>query len=227
MKINFSKIVNLMRSLFLRYFKILAIVLAVLILVLGFLFIVKPKWNEVKETGIFDLNAEKEKKEDNELYLSRLKESLDKFKEINQKDIDSLSQIIPSKKEIPELFIILEDLVSHSALSLDSITFSEGSVLSQENDSLSDNLDELPAAQAKVIKNTSVSKNINILNISLSISGGRNYNDLKTLLNDIEEEQRIMDISSLSFNPQSQSSIDAGMNFGLNLKTYYIERDND
>jgi len=227
MNINFSKIVNRIQGLLLKYFKLITIVLAILILVLGFLFVIKPKWNEVKETGIFDLNTEKEKKEANKIYLSKLEESLEKFEKINKKDINALSKIIPKKKQIPELFIILEDLVSHSALSLDSITFSEGGGLSQESNSLSDSLNELPAAQAKIIKESSVSKNINMLNISLSISGGHDYDDLKTLLNDIEEEQRIMDISSLSFNPQSQGSIDSSMSFSLNLETYYIEEENN
>jgi len=227
MKINLSKTINRLQSLLIKYFKIIVIIIVIVILVIGFLFIIKPKWEEVKETGVFDLNMEKEKRDENEFYLSKLKKSLEKFNKINQEDIDNLSKIIPDKKEIPQLFVILEDLVNSQALSLDSVSFSEGGTLSKNEKLDEDFLSSLNAKQAKAISNSAVSKNIYILDISLNISGGRDYNDFKKLLDTIEKEQRIMDIASLSFNPGTQGAVESNMSFSISLKTYYIDGENN
>lgn len=220
MNINLSKILTRLSQLFVRYFKIVLIVVIALWLLLGYTLLIQPKWNEVKETGLFDYNNEKQLKVEKEKYLADLKKSLEEFDKINQADIEKIAKIIPSEKGLADLFVVMEDLIKKSGLALDSISFSEGQSLNQTTAKTA--ASSTKEAQAK---DTAVAKNINILNIALSVSGGREYKDLKVLLDNIEKEQRIMDIESITFNPPADSSAAQEMNFGLNLITYYFKEE--
>ncbi len=222
MNFNIPKILTRLIDSFVHYFRFVAVAVAVIFLFVGYSLLIQPKWNEVKETGLFDYNNEQQLKVKKEKYLSDLKKSLAKFEKINEEDIDKLSKIIPSEKRIADLFVVVEDLVKKSGLTLDSIIFSEGQ-----------NLSEVMLRTATInspsnivnAQTTSVSKNIYILDIVLTVSGGNKYQDLKDLLGNIEKEQRIMDINSISFNPATGGSIIQDMKFGLNLRTYYFNNE--
>ena len=219
MNLNLSRILTQLSGLFVRYFRFILVIVVALWLVLGYLILISPKWEEVREAGLFDYNNEKQLKEKNETYLADLKKSLAKFDQINKEDIERLAKIIPRESGIAELFVVVEEMIKESGLSLNSISFSEGQ-------SLSEAMERAPTAEAPSsapgARAEAVSKNIYILDIALNISGGRDYKDLKILLETIEKSQRIMDINSISFNPPAQEAAQE-ISFGLNVKTYYIK----
>lgn len=222
MNLNLSKILTRLTEFFTRFFRIIIIFVLALWLFLGYTLLIQPKWNEVKETGLFDYNNENQLKAEKEVYLKDLQKSLAEFDKINQADIGKIAKIIPAEKALADLFVVVDDLVKKSGLVLNSISFSEGQSLAEQINKVSASSGSAASAQAKA---PAVSKNIYILDIALNISGGREYKDLKVLLDNIEKEQRIMDINSITFNPADQSSVVQEMTFGLNLKTYYFKEE--
>lgn len=227
MKINFRKITLKLTDLALRYFRYIAIVFVIIIIVIGYLSLIKPKWNEINQTGIFDYNFEKNRKQNNEIYLEGLKVSLDKFQKINKKDIEKLSKVLPSEEGIPDLFIIIEELMDKSGLKLDSIDITKGKrVTEEEQKKESSPAIILPESLAQeIIKEAPTTANIYTLDISIATSGGRGYDHLKEFLDNIEKELRIMDVKSLSFDPQGQTVETQGTTFSIALKTYYYQEE--
>ncbi|MFH1366936.1 MAG: hypothetical protein ABIH38_03010 [Patescibacteria group bacterium] len=223
MAINIEKFGGKLTEILGRFFIYIAIFFAVVVLVIGYLLLIQPKWVEVRETGIFDYNKEVKNKEDAENYLVRLKNSLDKFQAINSSDIDKLEQSLPSEKGVEDLFIIMEEVAASADFNLNSIDIAEGESLAALNQAaVSANLGGAAGTDVKAKENLPVTQNIYALNISLVFSGSSKYDDMKKLLVNLEKELRIMDIKSLSFSPSKSDSAGEISEYNINLITYYF-----
>lgn len=201
-----------------RFFWFVSIFIMLLILIIGYTYFLQPKWAEVKKTGILDYNSELKNKQEAQDYLARLDESLKKFQQINKSDVEKLAKILPQEEGIPDLFIILEKLANASQLKLNSLEIVSGGSLA-EADQQTAAVSGLPELQALEI--VPASQNIYTLSISLNISGGKQYSDLKTLLENIEKELRIMDVISLTYSPPTGGTTGEETSYNINLVTYY------
>jgi Tfp pilus assembly protein PilO len=223
MAINLEKLVGKMADFLSRFFTYIAIFFGAVVLIVGYLLLIQPKWNEVRETGIFDYNKEVKNKEEAEKYLARLKSSLEKFKGVNSSDIEKLKKSLPPEEGIGDLFIVMESIGKTSGFKLSSIDVSKGESLAALNQAV------VPAAagsQVKAKENLPLTQNIYALNISLVFSGSAEYEDMKILLGNIEKELRIMDIESLSFSPSGNASSSEESEYNINLTTYYYKTQN-
>jgi len=217
MTFNLNKLGTKITELIGRFFWFVSLFIVLVILLIGYTYFLQPKWAEVKKTGILDYNTELKNKQEAEDYLARLDESLKKFQQINKSDVEKLAKILPAESGIPDLFIILEKLMAASQLKLKSLDISQGGGQAVGGQKLADTIPEL---QAEAV--TSASVNINTLSINLNISGGKQYSDLKNLLENIEKEIRIMDIVSLTYSPPGGGVSGGEASYSINLTTYYL-----
>ena len=220
MTLNFSKITSKLNDLLSKYFRLILIVLIIIILIIGYTSVIKPKWSEIQQAGIFNYNQEKKSLEERSQYLDRLKVSLEKYNNINQAEVDKISRIIPSSESLPDLFVLFEQLAKTSDLSLDSINISTGK-------SLGDATGTAAASPSASTSTTGVqaatpsSKNIYVQDIALDFSGAKTYEGLKKFLEILEKEMRLIDVTSLSFDPKGFEGGESESGINLNLKTYY------
>ncbi len=189
-----------------RNFFWVVVLVSLLILLFGFLFLIKPKYEEVSALAL-----NRDEKQDRFLslireskdYLNEVSSSAKIYNEINQDDFEKINSILPKCGFHEELFGQMDYIVKKNGLLLSSIsitpeTSTSISVVISDEQEVNDSIE-----QKKIIR------------ISFSL-GGINYIGLKIFLKDIETNLRIMDINSLSFSPASNS-------LNIDIQTYCLE----
>jgi len=130
-------------------------------------------------------------------------EQLKDIYEDRQTDINKVYYALPQRQEIPELIVQLEALASENGLILESLDIKEKKRATETNE-----------------KKAAVSSQINILEISLALSGS--YPAFKGFLEALEYNVRIMDVQKIEFSfKKGQEEGAAFLGFNLDLLVYY------
>jgi len=185
-----------------KYYVLVLIIVFILILILVGNFVLKPKYNKVRYGGSSNLKTHLELINTQKNYITSLKKLKSNFSNINKKEVEKLLDILPSQKDIPGLFVQLEDIAQGQNLTLTSIDIAEEegiTIIGSESGG------KTTAPEIKKLK----------ININLQDSS---YQSLKDFLTSVENNLRLFDIVSLTFG-QNVSSFD------LNLITYYLISD--
>ncbi len=109
-------------------------------------------------------------------YLKNLNELKIVYNNLSDEEKNKLEQILPLKKDFPNLFVHFENLVQQNGFQLGGIDFKE------EN----------------------FTERIKALNINLGLKGG-NYQLLKSFLKNLEEDIKMIDVGSVSFTKEGYS----------------------
>lgn len=176
----------------LQYFKFITPLAVILILILSFLFLLNPKYNEVKVSGALNLEAKQEALSNKETYLTQLKSLEKNYGLLSKSDISKIDNILPSKEDVPGLLVQIEEIAETNNFNLLSLDIS-------------------PVQNLAKSKQKSL---INQLLITATIEGGE-YSDLKLFLNQLESNLRLFDVKSLNFTSGSNL-------YTLNISTYYL-----
>lgn len=182
----------------------------ILILILAFIaaviFLDLPKIQKV-------LGLRKQIEEQKEVFsekqiLSAKIEKLTKDYEENEEDLKKVSYILPSGQDIANLIVQLEALALDGGLILEKIEFFVP--------------DEPAVSKAGELRQQegAVAKDYQSLTINLKLIG--DYLAFNSFLRAVEENIRLMDISSIDFSTQSMAEGEIlFFNFNLKLDTYY------
>jgi Tfp pilus assembly protein PilO len=176
---------------------------AITIIVFGFFSLLKPKYEQISryleiinQQGALDYDSKKAE-------LAKMKDLLNVYNGLDKKNIDKINFIAPVKQNKEELFTEINYLVAKSQLVLLSVALS-GPVVYQDR-GIFKNATE---------KNNQAEK-IEAVSVNLSISG-TDYNTFKTFLDLLENNLRLIDVTSLSFDPKSEST-------SLTMDVYYLK----
>lgn len=190
---------RLFQSLVIQYFRLITGVLIILILLIGYFVLIGPQYNSLKEKGILNYQAQREKLANRKAYLDKLKELQAKYAQLNTKDLESLSYFLPVGEDIPGLFVQAEALAKDNGLVLQNIGVNQPAVSSDK-------------AGITVKKE---SAGIGTLSLVMTLTGGSGYGGLKSFLDSLEKNVRLFDVESVNFSPD-------GQNYSVNAKTYYL-----
>ncbi len=191
-------------------FKITTAVVVILVIILAFFIFINPKYKEARSIGVLDLEAKKKELAAKSNELSELKELENDYQGLNQAQLKEVEKILPRGVDFANLVGQIEALARDSNLTLDNISVTEGGVWGQTGESPADE------TETSSKKTTGASSDIYLLNVSVNFSGGGTYEHFKLFLDNLENNLRILDLSSVSFTPDTQS-------YTLNLKTYYLK----
>jgi hypothetical protein len=205
-----KQIKNIINIFLTRYFKVIVLILTIMILIVGYSFLIKPKYKQIIQE-VKSVSEEKSPKYLNrKKYLNQLKELKAEYQKISLSDINKIKAILPSEKGHEELLAQLEDIILKNGLLLTSLQIEEVAeakdkeVSRREGEKAEDS-----SSEDKLLKE------INKLKIRMEIIG-TDYVGFKNLLNVIENNLRLMDIVSLSFSPDNNTT-------SLELYVYYIK----
>lgn len=160
---------------------------------------VLPGWEQF---GVLKNNkAEKQRQlEEKRLLAARIGELSEKY-ESAKDDLEKLSLVLPSDAQLPELIVQFETMAKTNNIFILDIDFSE--IASQAPTG------QVPAGPAG---------NLKTVKTKLSLEG--TYGNLKRLLNDIESNVRLMDVSDITFSGiDSESGV---IKFSFEIKSYYL-----
>lgn len=222
-----NRLVKRINDFLLNYFNWVILIIVLTILVIGFSIIIEPKY----ELVIRDVELVRRDKEGKYLiqqsYLNKLNELKDAYQSIKLEDKRKIDIILPEKVETEEFFSNIEALILRNGLILTSLQIDSGELGSKDNEvaSKSKNKKDTPVSvrdKRKIYKTEEAKAEINDLfekigkiKITMSIIGA-DYNGLKSLLQTIESNLRLMDIENISWSPDGNSA-------NLQLVTYYMK----
>lgn len=190
-----DKKISLVTLIILKYHRYITIGLVVLILVSSYFWILQPKYQQVRKGGTFNLNTLESEFQKRQDYLLELKTLKSNYEKIKKADVDKLDKILPSKNDIPGLFVQLESLALENNLFLNSISINETPANPRSKEAVSE------------IKKFTI-------NLSLFTSSDGDYRGLKQFLEEIENNLRLFDVNSVFFDPNSSE-------YSISLFVYY------
>jgi hypothetical protein len=184
-----------------NYFNALLAGVLILFFILADAFLIIPKFVATQEAVQTKINEEQNLYSASQRKLASLRAVGDIYSKINPADLQKFNGVLPDSYVRERLFGELEETVAQGGWLVNNITLSAGSAataasatstLAQIND---------PALQA--------------VNVELSIAT-IDYSGLKSLLRLLENNLRLLDITSVKFSPGA-STVD------LTLTTYYYQ----
>jgi Tfp pilus assembly protein PilO len=205
---------NTVLAFIVKYFRFILGAVVILLLVLSTYLILLPKYRQISDEGYLDYEQKQSTLETRKKELLELKELQEELSNITTIEMARLEKILPTSKEIPDIFLQMESLARESGLSVSRVSVSEGGARQTGTDSSS------ITGRSKKTKAVQTS-GIQTITISLSVEGKTTYDSFKILLDNIEDNMRIVDLDSLSYIPPVEEEDEAS--FSLSLTTYYME----
>lgn len=181
-----TEIKRQLNNFFANYFGVLVLIVVIVILYGGYAFVLAPKIQASRD------EAGKVSSEREQTYLllksdlAKLEELTMVFNSIETKNNEKMEKILPRKIELEELIKQMEVIIIQNGLFLTSVIVAEGPQLN---------------------------KDIGTANISIDVVG-TSYSGFKSLLRTLENNLRLLDITSVSFVPESKTT-------HLEIVTYY------
>ncbi len=206
--------------------KIISIILALTIIIIGAFIFLIPKYQGIRNQGLLDFGNKQENLTNRQLYFERLQKMVDEFNGISETEVNNLRKLLPDSQEVPELFVMLDQLGKDMGMDVVRIAVTTGSVITDdqsETDASTSTeekktsiLDNLTGNTATANESYAQASRIGTINIVVGIEASDfSYAKFKNMLNTIEENMRILDLNTISYSSDSSS-------FVLNMTTYYL-----
>ena len=181
-----------------RYFKWLIAFLVLVVFILGYFFLLKPKYEEIaKLTGDGQLSKEQEYLERRE-YLDKLKNLVAVFQSVKSSEIKKIDYILKPKDVPEELFSQVEAIVKKNGLLLKSLKIESGG---EESKDSSQKVSRTTEEKTEVALPPEIGKTKATLEVL-----GVDYFGLKSLLASMENNLMLMDVASVNFAPEGNSA---------------------
>jgi len=197
------KNLKILNVFFVKFFNLIFLLIFSFVGYFVFSFAVQPKFDAVKNQSI--IKAERQNKEKDLLlaYLRELNKYNASFSNVDENAISKIDRMFPNGNDSEDLLVLMEDFVAEGSFILDSLSVKnyEGNVARPGEIQIKKKVEDSGNGE-KVLE-----IDITILAVS--------YDDMKKIVERIENNLRIMDIESIDFS-ESNSSLK------MKIKTYYF-----
>lgn len=174
-----------------KYFKLIVILVGVIVLYIGYYFVIIPKWElkSDKDIAMTALQSEVDKLKMDSDFLSKYSSKIIEFSPEEER---KLNLALPSSFDLPSIVVQLSQLASEHKFIVESINANETAV------------------------NGLNYKNIKRVDIEMTVLGtsGNDYGSFGRFISAVESSLLIFDVRAISFSPD-----EAG--YKLELSTYY------
>lgn len=171
-----------------------SLIVSALILGLSTLLVIMPKISELQEVGL-------DRRETRQAALANLQEELraltearNRFEAITLEQYALLDRALPTQKDIPQLIVDIPAFIQAQGLSVGQMDVSETTYVAAEGQ---------PA-------NTTIRR----VDVTVTVGEVDSYARMKSFLGALEDNLRIIDLSSVSYRPDTAA-------YSLVLTTYY------
>ncbi len=193
-------------NLFAGFFNWFIIVICLTILIVGYWWLIKPKFDFISSDQ--ELTFREREYEDKVTYLKQLNEVKNLYKTISQSDKDKIDAMLSANQDIDRLKIILLREI--------------GQVGKQQKINVSnivitplDNSREKLIKIAEEPKQSPLLDKLKLVQVTF-LAEQIDYVGLKRTLSDLEKSLRLMDITRVTFDPSARKA-------SIELVTYYLE----
>jgi Tfp pilus assembly protein PilO len=183
-----------------RHIFTVGIIVAALILLLGYLFVVAPRLRTVQQLGGLNYNQKVKELETQQAYLAELKKLGLSLQDISYNDIARLDKVIPKGRDIPGIFRQMQAFAAEAGMELLSVSVTDGAPLP-------------PGPDGKG------STFLHTLTVSVMLGGSLDYQGLKEFLNTVSRQAPILDLTAIT--NAAESSTKPGT-YSFAFRSYYL-----
>lgn len=204
-----KRYLKLMNNLLISYFKWFVVLVVLVVLAVGGLFLVRPKYQEVNSFLRYSQQRQQDMFKRKNERLEELQEVISSYNSVSSRQKEKVRQMIPNRKNSEEMFTKFNYLVEENNLILKSLSIKDGT---KANDRKTTNRKKeggetvLPASPPKGV----ASKRVELVVL------GADYDSLKNLLKTFEKSLPVMDVVNINFSPEGQTT-------KLTLRTYQLK----
>lgn len=203
------------------YFRWLALVIAALILAIGYFGFIAERISAIQTQGFRERTKAEQQLKADQQYVIALQSSASKYEQaFSPAELERINNFIPTTSDFPGLILTLKNIASTSGLRLETITVGQGGAADAKKAGTE------AEAQAATTPDTTAETGALALktqDVSISVSGGTTYDAFKKFIGTIESSQRLFDITSLTFaQPTGGEDKTASTSYSLVLRTYYL-----
>ncbi len=211
-----------------KYLYLAAILGAVIVLVIiGSLVFLSPTWAE-KNNLKQNIDSKKITYTAKQQELVQLEEIKKNYIQ-SKSEVDKVSKVLPSEKEIPEVLAQLESINKKTVLNTNTPlvfkSFSVGASASQkesesktENSTASDKTSSEEESQGETIEYTTINEG-GYLSLPISVQLIGSFNALEYYLESLEKNLRLIDVIAINISGSAQGA--NNLSFTVNMKTYF------
>lgn len=192
------------------YFNVLSIVISLVVIIIGVVFFIKPKYYEILDLQEKELAKYTEIVNKKEKHIYKLLDLEAAYSNIGHEDKDKINSILKSGNNPEEQFRQLEKLVK-----------SNGSVITSLKIAPFEKKKAKPKSGKSAAKDAGsegfkidLPEEIGIMQISMDVDGV-NYAGFKSLLSAIENSVLFLDVQDIEFQPGSRTA-------KIKMNTYYL-----
>ncbi len=191
---SLKDIIKKIQKVLVAHSAVFIIVFVIGILGLGLVTVILPKITTLRDVGLQGKTVREQTLKSLQGELQGLTVAKNAYDHISTEQLSLLQRALPNEKDVPQLMVDVPALIEKLGLAVSGFDINESTFI--------------PAAGQKD------SGTIRRLDISITVNGIETYPQLKAFLAAIEQNLRILDISSISYRPTTQ-------NYSLILTTYY------
>lgn len=182
------------------YFELLVLI-AITILVVGFLWFVQPGLRVVRVQGQSGLEASQRYVQQLETYLDDVSGVKDALVEFNEAQRQRLASIVPREQDFAGIFVQVQALAQRHGFVLPAVTISSSDPVA-------------PPPEDPSAERSEPTLNLGIMTINFSVQG-QDYNRFKRFVVDVQQNLRLFDITVINFGSATKGP------YTITMQTYY------
>lgn len=211
------KLPSFFTSLLSTYFRWSVGGVVVLVLVLGYLFVLKGQLSSLQTTSLAERTRTQTELKNQQVYLTALRGSIEQFqRQLPSATLASIDDFLPSNPDFPGLLLTIRNIAAAANVNLQSLALSDSGQLAAASTTTGSGAGG-SAANAAV----STSLSLRTQDAAISIAGGTSYDDFKSFLSAVERSRRLLDVIALSFGVSSGPT-GGNQSYSLTVRTYYL-----
>lgn len=191
-----------------KYFLYLALFFVLVIISIGFNYIVLPVWRDIRSVDVVKVKEQQKQLDDLRAYVVQLKRMRDQYSLVDYNDVKRLEDVLPRNFDEQTTYLKVQNFVRQSGLSMTSLNIVSGSTASSQTG-------EISRRSTAATGTASASGRVVEVGIDVGVNGLQTYTQFKNFLQLLEQEAPLLQLTSLTY-PIS------GASATFSLKTYYL-----
>ncbi len=200
-----------------KFVEILILPIAMIGIIAALLWFVQPTYGEIKNLAQ-KIETKENTLEKKQKLVFDIEKLVNQYEDIEGR-VNKVFYALPNKAEIPNVLVQLEALASENGMIFESSNFSKIQQSAQNKTTSENNA----ASSLETADQQNIIEQTRSVSIDINLTGS--YENFKNYLRSLENNIRIMDITSINFSSSSGSSeeeeVSDNFSYSIRLKVYY------
>ena len=194
-----------------KYFKWAVLLVVILMFLMGYFWVLQPKYEDTMDSIKTHLRLKRQSYLTKKEQLAKIEKLASTYKNMDQEKIDKVNTFLPTGRNYERLFTEMDALVSRNGLILSQMNMNvEGESNEKEGRQQNENEQEEDSIQR------STPSKVRAVKIKMKLAGV-DYPGLKSFISSLENNLRLMDVTSINFSPDKGTA-------QLRVRTYYFNK---